>query len=351
LPAPSQLPPEVDVGALFSALCTDMLGVRRAFLVAVGPLASLVGPPLAHPAWEVQPKLSLSTLMAGFPTPQVIGLPLDPHQHDGLLWAVPLWSERGLIGLFLLGPKADDGLYTQEAMEIARASGERLIDTRASAEIARSLVALQRQRLVESQWLDRHTRRVLHDEILPQVHAALLTLGSNGAANPEASALLTTVHHQLADLLREMPARGAPPVVTQGLLTALHQLLADELQGAFDDVTWQVEAAAAERLATLPPLTVEVLFYAAREAIRNAARYGRGVGQERPLHLRIAVCEDNGLTMQIEDDGVGLHALNGGQTGSQQGLALHSTMLAVVGGTLALRSTPGAFTQVTLKLP
>ena len=49
---------------------------------------------------------------------------------------MPLWSERGLIGLFLLGPKRGNGLYTQEDIEIARASGERLIDTRASAEIA-----------------------------------------------------------------------------------------------------------------------------------------------------------------------------------------------------------------------
>ena len=39
---------------------------------------------------------------------------------------MPLWSERGLIGMLLLGPKRDGGLYTQEEIEIARASGERL---------------------------------------------------------------------------------------------------------------------------------------------------------------------------------------------------------------------------------
>ena len=351
LPAPNQLPADVDVAALFASLCADVLGVRHALLMAVGPLAPLVGPPLTYPAQAQLPAFSPADLVTNFPSPQISGLPLDPARYDGLIWAVPLWSERGLIGLFLLGPKADDGLYTQEAIEIARASGERLIDTRASAEIARSLIALQRQRLVESQLLDRHTRRVLHDDILPQIHAALLTLDNSSAATPETAALLTTIHQQLADLLREMPARGTPPAVTQGLLGALRQLLADELPGAFEDIFWEIDEAAAEQLITLPPLTVEVLFYAAREAIRNAARYGRGAEAERALHLRITVSTAQGLLMNIEDNGVGLQPAGREQGGSQQGMALHSTLLAIVGGTLAVESASGHFTRVTLKLP
>jgi len=37
--------------------------------------------------------------------------------------------------------------------------------------------------------------------------------------------------------------------------------------------------------------------------------------------------------------------------GSGQGLALHSTLLAVVGGTLAVESLPGAYTRILLTLP
>jgi signal transduction histidine kinase len=263
---------------------------------------------------------------------------------------VPLWSERGLSGLFLLGPKTNDGLFTQEEMEIAQISGERLIDGRASSELSRSLMALQRQRLVESQLLDRRTRRILHDDILPQIHSALLILSSGDAqSTPETTALLTGIHHDLADLLREMPARGAPPVVGQGLLLALRQLLADELKGAFDNVTWEIQPEAAERLAVLPALTVEVLFYAAREAMRNAARYGRGDERGRPLCLRIAASANPRLTVSIEDDGVGAQPEAGPQS-SGQGLALHSAMLAVVGGTLAVASAPDAYTRVVLTL-
>ncbi|MDQ3248136.1 MAG: ATP-binding protein, partial [Chloroflexota bacterium] len=312
----------------------------------------LVGPPLTYPVQQLIDWPWLPALPSQLRTPQMIGWPLDPAQHNGCLWAVGLWSERGLIGVFLLGPKRDNGLYTQEEIEIARASGERLIDTQAGAELARSLITLQRQRLIESQLLDRRTRRVLHDEILPHLHTALLTLGSDPSrAAADATALLMQVHHQISDLLREMPARNAPTGNGAGLLDALHHWVADELPDAFDGVTWQVDPQAAQLMQDLPALTSEVLFYAAREAIRNAARYGRTNQRERPLHLGLVISTKNGLTVQIEDDGVGLAAGAAAKGGSQQGLALHRTLLAVVGGTLAVASTPDAGTCVTLRLP
>jgi hypothetical protein len=111
----------------------------------------------------------------------------------GASWAVPLWSERGLIGVLLLGEKRNGSLYTQEEIEIARASGERLIDLQASAEMSRRLMAIQRQRLAQNRVVDRRTRRMLHDEVLPRLHAAMLTLP------PEASDVagqLGEIHHQ-----------------------------------------------------------------------------------------------------------------------------------------------------------
>ncbi|CAN5466958.1 hypothetical protein BH10CHL1_BH10CHL1_10560 [soil metagenome] len=354
-PSPAMWPPapsEIDITPPFYALCKDVLGVRLAYLMALGPLAPLVGPPLVYPQPQSAHFPWLASLLPALHKPDTICLPLEPEKNGGLLWAVPLWSERGLIGLFLLGSKRDNGLYTQEEIEIARASGERLIDTRASAEIARSLMTLQRQRLTESQLLDRRTRRVLHDDILPQVHTALLTLSSHTpTAIPEVTSLLMTVHHQLANLLREMPARSAPTLVGLDLISALRQLLADELPEAFDHVGWQIEPGGEQRLQALPPLTLEVLFYAARETVRNAARYGRGVDGVRPLHLQIVLKDNDGLCLQIEDDGVGLQIRPDESQGSRQGLALHSTMLAVVGGTLTIASVAEKSTCVTLQLP
>ncbi len=357
-------PPEVDMAAPFRALCEEVLGARVAYLIALGPLAPLVGPALVYPSHSPARAPSLVEIMDRFGSPQAMCLPLDPGRYAGARWAVPLWSERGLIGILLLGEKRDGSLYAQEEIEIARASGERLIDTQASAEMARRLMALQRQRLVESQLLDRRARRVLHDDVLPELHTTMLALGGAEADRDDVISLLAGVHRQLSDLLREMPAATTPQVGRLGLFGALRQAVDDELESAFDSVSWQVEPG----IEDLPTLVAEVLFYAAREAIRNAARYGRGGNPARPLHLRVeATWHDRpadssvsgssvlagqpGLEIVIEDDGVGLRGAEGVDAGGGQGLALHSTMMAVVGGSLAMQSVPGIYTRVFLTLP
>jgi signal transduction histidine kinase len=272
---------------------------------------------------------------------------------EGWEWAVPLWSARGLIGVLLLGDKADGGLYAQEEIEIARAAGERLIDALASAELARRLLALQRQRLAESQVLDRRARRALHDDVLPLLHAAMLHLDRLGPEAREAIRLLGNAHHQVADLLRDLPSTPPPEVARLGLLPALRRLVEAEFAHAFEAVAWEVQPAAEASAAGLAPLAAEVVFYAAREAMRNAARYGRPAGSPAPLHLRLRLeCQNGGLSVTVEDNGAGLQtASDQPSAGSGQGLALHSTLLAVLGGTLTVDSAPGAFTRVTLTLP
>ncbi|MBN1814233.1 MAG: hypothetical protein JXA14_20510, partial [Anaerolineae bacterium] len=228
-----------------------------------------------------------------------------------------------------------------------RASGERLIDSQAGAEMARRLMGLQRERLAESQVLDQRARRVLHDEVLPRLHAAMLTLGDEEAETVKA---LADAHRQIADLLHEMPTATAPEVARLGLIGALRQAVDEEFGRAFDSVTWEVGPEADEKARDIPTLTAEVLFYAAREAVRNAARHGR-VEDNAPLHLRIEAVQRNGLEITIKDDGVGLGTGSPSEACSGHGLALHSTMMAVVGGTLAVESAPGAYTRVTLRLP
>jgi len=352
----STTPSEVDVVPLFRALCEDVLDARLAYLAAVGPLAPLAGPPLVYPGESAASAPPLAEVIPQFSSPQTMCVPIDPARHGGATLAVPLWSERGLVGVLLLGEKRGGGLYTQEEIEIARASGERLIDSQAGAEMARRLMALQRERLAESQVLDQRARRVLHDEVLPRLHAAMLTLSTLDAPGEESHAdaveALADAHRQIADLLHEMPTATAPEVARLGLVGALHQAVDEEFGHAFDSVAWEIEPEAEQKARTIPTLTAEVLFYAAREAVRNAARHGRR-DDSAPLHLRIGVAQRNGLEITIEDDGVGLGlgAGSASEAGSGQGLALHSTMMAVVGGTLAVESAPGAYTRVTLRLP
>jgi len=346
--------PEASLAAPFNALCQDVLGVKQALLLPSGPLAALAGPPMSYPPGATLDLPALGDITQKFSSPQTIGLPLDPSTSRGMAWAVPLWSERGLIGLLLLGEKSDGSFFTQEEIEIARSSGERLVDIQASAEMARRLMALQRQRLAESQVLDRRGRRMLHDDVLPRLHTALLALSSRPVSEQdpggdEAIELIAQVHRPVSDLLREMPSATAPEVARLGLAGALRQVLEHELKDAFDQVSWQVSPEAEQRLPELPPLNAEVFYYAAREAMRNAALHARKPGASSPLHLSISLDWPAVLQITIQDDGAGLPATSMSGSGNGQGLALHSTLMAVIGGSLALESVPGQYTRVVLR--
>ena len=342
--ANASVPSELDVQIPFRALCRDVLGARSAYLTAVGPLAPLV-PSLAYPDGVPVPSIAPSVL-AQFQSPQTTIVASD----TGDLWAIPLWSERGLIGVLRLGEKIDGGLYVQEEIEIARASGERLIDTCASAELARRLMSLQRQRIAETQVVDRRTRRVLHDDILPRLHTAILLLSGN-PENSEAIDLLTSAHRDASALLREMPFSTTPDIARLGLIGALQKMVDAEWRNDFDEITWDVATEVEMQSRAISSLAADAVFHATREAIRNAARYGRGGDAKRVLRLQVQIVWARGLQIVIDDDGVGLRKANLSEQGSGHGLALHSAMLAVMGGTLSVEPRAIEGTRVSIVLP
>lgn len=345
------VPADVDITTPFQVLCEQVLDAQLAYLAPLGPLAPLVGSPLTY-GQDNKDLPPFTNLINTKPidSHQTMAIPIDPDQYGGAVWAIPLWSERGLIGLFLLGKKNGEGLYSQEEIEIARISGERLIDTQASAEMARRLMTLQRQRLAQTQVIDQHTRRTLHDDILPTLQAAVIALSSSHIYDPQVAEtlnMLTSAHRQISDLLHAMPTTTAPEVARLGLIEALQHTVEADFGHAFDAIEWQVEPKATIQMAEIPSLTAEVIFYAAREAVRNAAKYGRAT--DRPFHLCVQITWQEGLAICIEDSG-GLMSVSLNQ-GNGQGLAIHSTMMAVVGGILATDSVPGQYTRVTLTLP
>ncbi len=370
-------PTQVDAAAPFRALCEDVLDARSAVLLPLGPLAPLVEPlfydeRVLNPD-QIAPITIEPDLVARLSEAGVLCLPIVPAHYQGAIWSVPLWSERGLIGVFLLGPKRGDGLYTQEEIEVAQSAAERLIDTRASAELARRLMDIQRRRLAESQVLDRRTRRVLHDDVLPQIHTAMIMLqsipvvpaieklpmlmaipqqaDSTAEIGADVVATLADAHRQIADLLHDLPTTSGADIARIGIVAALRVMVVREQPEAFENVVWEVDQAAEQAGQKLPPLVAEVLFYAAREAIRNAARHGRGSEPQRHLQLMIgATRTESGLALVIEDDGVGLGS-GGPSSGSGRGLMLHSTMLAVVGGSLITERRTEGGTSVRLTVP
>jgi signal transduction histidine kinase len=334
--------PAFDASGLLRACCDDILNARAAALVPLGPFAALIEP-LAYPAGAVP---EIADQLTAWCDPRVLCFPLD-ERADGMRWAVPLWSARGRIGVLLLGARRDGGLYTQEEMEIARAAGEHLLDTVASLTMAHRLLQVQRARTAEGQVADRRTRRVLHDEILPQLHTAMLALSAGPEQAPAVLEQLSEVHRAISDVLHAMPAGGPFSAARLASLAEFRQAIETEFGAEFDRVDWEIAPDADARVQALSPLAQEVFFGAAREAVRNAARHARGPDPDRPLHLRLAFTTADGVTALIEDDGVGLDA---GNQGAGQGMALHGAMLAVVGGAWTMDSQPGR-TCITLSIP
>jgi signal transduction histidine kinase len=166
----------------------------------------------------------------------------------------------------------------------------------------------------------------------------------------EATGALTQAHRRLSGLVREMSNAVPTRLESEGLAAALKSALDHDFRDSFDRVEWRADPAAVERARRLPLFASEVIFSAAQEAIRNAARHGRGAEANRKLKLDVAIQNGAGLTIVIGDDGVGRAAARSkGEAGS--GLAFHTTMLAVIGGTLSVEDRSGGGTQVVISVP
>lgn len=334
----------------FTQLCRDVLGAKAAALVPTGALTTLVGSPLRY--GEDLPLPKMNALLARFASTEQMALPLD----KGAGWAVPLPGDGDpgiLNGVLILGPKSSGNPYTEEEMELARAGCERILDALASVELAYLTLDVLRQRLAQARVLEGQGRRLLHDEILPQIHTAMITLSSSETSTPEVEAALETLakaHHQIADLMHEMPLSVPDRLAHQGLLPALRALLEQDFAVDFEGTIWESTDEAEEAARNLPLFVSEVLYFATRELLRNAARHGRGGDSGRALRVSLRVTAEKGLSIAVIDDGAGLH-YSTEASGARSGLRFHNAMLTAVGGTLSVTPSGAGGTRGVLHLP
>ncbi|HYA98872.1 MAG TPA: ATP-binding protein, partial [Ktedonobacteraceae bacterium] len=168
----------------------------------------------------------------------------------------------------------------------------------------------------------------------------------------EAIDLISDAHRRLATMMRTT-ATGAPHHLERdGLMNAIHTMLEQDFQNAFDEIEWRVseETVAAIDEAT-PPAIAELIFGAVQEALRNAARHGRGSDVHRYLRLTLSADykrEGSNLEVVVADDGVGINTSGSATSGTGSGLLTHSALLAIAGGNLTIKSSPGE--GVTVKI-
>ena len=311
---------ERNVEALFTSLCRDVLGASR------GRLALTAG--RLHRAFTYSAPGSAGN---------------DPYDRQE--WTLPVSDERGVVAQLVLGPRVDGAGYTSADLEVARACGQRILDAVGEFMAAQAIASLARRRGLEAELSAALPRRVLHDEVLPRLHLAMLRLealrgrqpaeqtawiaepaGAHGrreqAADaesgiPRASDELEAVvhelgqaHHDLAALMRAAPiANSKKRHLEHGLVSALHATLDGEFRGAFDDVRFDASEEARVAADALTPIVADLLLGAVQESLRNANRHGRGGDLHRRLAVRVALAVDERwVSVSVSDDGVGLQS-------------------------------------------
>jgi signal transduction histidine kinase len=346
---------DLEISDAFHALCSEVLGVKQAFLVPVGIFGPLVGSPISFPGNLGQDEyMALQLEVQHSISPNIGFAPLllpDTTYFGRNALAISLWSERGLIGALVLGEKLNSSLFTQEEVEIARTAGERLIDSKASNVLANRLMELERQRLSETKVVDQQTRRTLHDDILPHLQSVMIKLSSASANTDGAIKEMGEIHYQLTELMHELPIMIEPELAHLGLVGALQVTIDNEFRQYFETLTWQIDEKVSEYSNTFTPYVSNVLYHATREAVRNSAYHGRQSESDQPINLHISITWQDRLVISIQDDGIGFDSSSKNGKVRGQGLAMHSTLMAVVGGSLAIDSFPGRYTKVILRYP
>jgi signal transduction histidine kinase len=342
---------EQESRELFTALCRDALRAERACLLFDGSIGGPHERQRIDYRWPIEQEALLRTPLSHA---------IDWSRLDVDHWAYPLSDSRGAIGRLILGPKLDGNEYNVQELQVAATCAERILDALAGEQLARVAVNLLQQRIAQVQVMSAQHKRILHDEVLPQIHLALLKVEALRSVRQdaipsvagdqridEATTALTQAHRRISALVREMSNAVPTRLESEGLAAALHSALEHDFRDSFDRVNWQAEPAAVEQAKRLPLFASEVIFYAAQEVLRNAAKHGRGDDARRPLHLDVALLNQVGLQLIIDDDGVGRQSDRAnGEPGS--GLRFHTTMLAVIGGTLNVADRTGGGTRVVI---
>src|SRR5512136_2245059 len=190
---------EQESRELFTALCRDALRTAHACLLFEGSIGGPRERQRIDYRWPADQDALLQAPLANS---------IDWSRLDGDHWAYPLSDSRGAIGRLILGPKLDGNEYNVQELQVAAACAERILDALAGEQLARVAVSLLRQRIAQVQVMSAQHKRILHDEVLPQIHLALLKVETLRSSGPdrldEAVAALTQAHQHISDLVREM---------------------------------------------------------------------------------------------------------------------------------------------------
>ncbi len=288
---------------------------------------------------------------------------------DGVALWLPLVSGGVLHGILLLGPKAGDDFFTPQDYDIlstlAHQSGiaahnVRLVDQVSAGR--QELARAHRQLLEAGEQERRRLAQELHDGAVQQLigisyqlaahHRRACVDGSEEGRGT--TALLDTMEMTrqevlaVATELRGMIGELRPPGLEElGLSAALHGYVA-RLRREYGDDAPEIEIDLNDGTIPIPIPLALCLFRVAQEGMRNAIKHS-GASH---VALRLS-SEGERLRLTVRDDGCGFEVprrLSELAAHDHFGLVSIAERVAQVGGDLAIRSEPGAGSEIIVHI-
>jgi signal transduction histidine kinase len=260
-------------------------------------------------------------------------------EHAWLRLAVPLKVAQEPLGLWLLGRKDPDDLYTHSEQSLLRSLADQMAIALANISQAHNLRSLY-QRDIERQEEERvHLARELHDDILNDMNL-LLTEATQAVDSKEFS----KKHLALDDRVRRLIHGLRPPMLNYGLVHAFSQL-ADELRAKSSEVEIRLSFNSNEE--SYEKKVQEHIYRVVQQAAENALEHGKA-----QLISISGTLQPNAIDILVEDDGAGFR-LKGNDLAhlletKHFGLAGMSERAALIGARLQIHSSPRRGTRVSL---
>jgi signal transduction histidine kinase len=265
----------------------------------------------------------------------------EPPVVDGATASIPVRHQGELLGLLTVTKPPNEPLSPVEEKLVADLAGQAGL-VLANSRLIEDLRA-SRQRLVAAQDAERRRlERNLHDGAQQQLVALAVRLRlarttvSKDLA--ETDRMLEQLEGDVTDALENLRelARGVyPPLLAdRGLAAAI------EAQARRSPVPVHVEA---DGIGRYPQELETAVYFCTLEALQNAAKYAQA------NEVAVSLLEDHGeLVLSIRDDGLGFDRA---ETPLGAGLQNMADRLAALGGTLTVRSHPGAGTTIEGRAP
>jgi signal transduction histidine kinase len=273
--------------------------------------------------------------------------------------SVPLKSRERVVGVLNISSR-EPRSFSEEEVQLLTAIGHQLGVAVENAQLYSELELKEQmqtellQRIISIQEAERlRVARELHDvssqalaTIAVRLEALATPLGTNAGDTQTQLEVIKSLLASTTRELHELVYDLRPSLLDDlGLPAALRSYARSSLDAAGIEV--HLEVVGQER--SLPPQAEIALFRIVQEAIANVVRHAQAESTYISLEFN-----ENGITVQVEDDGVGFDLAQGfGSTTPKQSMGLLGMKERTewLGGTLTIDTKPGGGTRVAVEVP